>query len=125
MKRRQGIRERKQRRVSGTHEETQVQTEKIRRGLSLLAQWQRIRLPMQRTQLASLTPEDPANCGAAPPVTHKHRGLSLEQEKLLRREARAQQLEEPLLSTPGADVQQGRACAPHRRPRAAESRCVY
>ena len=59
MKRRQGIRERKQRRVSGTHEETQVQTEKIRRGLSLLAQWQRIRLPMQRTQVPSLIREDP------------------------------------------------------------------
>ena len=42
------------------------------RGASLVAQWLRIRLPMQGTQVRSLVREDPTCHGATKPVHHNH-----------------------------------------------------
>ena len=39
-------------------------------GASLVAQWQRIRLPMQETQVGSLIWEDPTHLGATKPMHH-------------------------------------------------------
>ena len=41
---------------------------KGQRGTSLVAQWLRIRLPMQGTQVRALVREDPTCCGATKPV---------------------------------------------------------
>ena len=42
------------------------------RGASLVAQWIRICLPMQETQVRSLVREDPTCCGATKPVHHNY-----------------------------------------------------
>ena len=39
---------------------------------SLVAQWLRIRLPMQGTRVRSLVREDPTCCGATKPVRHNY-----------------------------------------------------
>ena len=39
---------------------------------SLVVQWLRIRLPMQRTQVRSLAREDPTYRGATKPVRHNY-----------------------------------------------------
>ena len=39
-------------------------------GASLVAQWLRICLPMQGTQVRALVREDPTCCGAAKPMCH-------------------------------------------------------
>ena len=39
-------------------------------GASLVAQWLRIRLPMQGTQVRSLVQEDPIRRGATKPASH-------------------------------------------------------
>ena len=39
---------------------------------SLVAQWIRIRLPMQGTQVRALVWEDPTGCGATKPVRHNY-----------------------------------------------------
>ncbi|XP_059854459.1 hepatocyte nuclear factor 1-beta isoform X4 [Delphinus delphis] len=41
-------------------------------GTFLMAQWLRIRLPMQGTQVWALVPEDPTCCGATKPVHHNY-----------------------------------------------------
>ena len=41
-------------------------------GTSLVAQWLRIRLPMQGTQVRALVQEDPTCCRAAKPVRHNY-----------------------------------------------------
>ena len=41
-------------------------------GTSLVAQWLRIRLPMQGTQVRSLVREDPTRRGATKPVSHNY-----------------------------------------------------
>ena len=41
-------------------------------GTSLVAQWLRIRLPMQGTQVRSLVQEDPTCRGATKPVCHNY-----------------------------------------------------
>ena len=41
-------------------------------GTSLVAQWLRIRVPMQGTWVQSLVQEDPACCGATKPVCHNY-----------------------------------------------------
>ena len=48
-----------------SHKETPVRA-------SLVAQWLRICLPVQGTQIRSLVPEDPTCCGAAKPVGHNY-----------------------------------------------------
>ena len=47
-------------------------------GTSLVAQWLRTRLPMQRTQVQALVREDPTCCGATKPVHHNYWGWALE-----------------------------------------------
>ena len=47
-------------------------------GASLVAQWLRIRLPMQGTQVRSLIREDPTCCGATKPVCHNYWACALE-----------------------------------------------
>ena len=44
----------------------------ITRGTSLVAQWLRIRLPMQGTQVRALGREDPTCHGATKPVCHNY-----------------------------------------------------
>ena len=39
---------------------------------SLVAQWSRIRLPMQETRVQALVQEDPTCCGATKPVRHNY-----------------------------------------------------
>ena len=46
--------------------------QKLRRGASLVAQWLRVRLPMQGTQVRALVWEDPTCRGAAGPVSHSY-----------------------------------------------------
>ena len=41
-------------------------------GASLVAQWLRIRLPMQGTWVGALVQEDPTCRGATKPVRHNH-----------------------------------------------------
>ena len=41
-------------------------------GTSLVAQWLRIRLPMQGTWVQALVQEDPTCCGATKPVGHNY-----------------------------------------------------
>ncbi|KAJ8779821.1 hypothetical protein J1605_012203 [Eschrichtius robustus] len=41
-------------------------------GASLVAQWLRIRLPMQETQVRALVRGDPTCCGATKPVRHNY-----------------------------------------------------
>ena len=50
--------------------EKQVKTP--RRGTSLVAQWLRICLPMQGTQVRSLVQEDPTCHGATKPASHSY-----------------------------------------------------
>ena len=45
---------------------------KINKRASLVAQWLRIRLPMQETQVQALVWEDPTRRGAAKPVRHNY-----------------------------------------------------
>ena len=45
---------------------------KLRRGASLVAQWLRIRLPMQGTRVQALVREDPTCRGATKPVRHNY-----------------------------------------------------
>ena len=47
---------------------------------SLVAQWLRIRLPKQGTQVRALVREDPTCCGAAKPVRHNYWACALEPE---------------------------------------------
>ncbi|KAJ8796144.1 hypothetical protein J1605_002273 [Eschrichtius robustus] len=47
------------------------------RGASLVAQWLRIRLPMQGTRVRALVWEDPACRGAAGPVSHDCRACAV------------------------------------------------
>ena len=49
---------------------TFVQKKSIR--ASLVAQWLRIRLPMQETRVRALVREDPTCCGATKPVRHNY-----------------------------------------------------
>ena len=45
---------------------------KLNIGASLVAQWLRVCLPMQGTQVRALVWEDPTCCGAAGPVSHNY-----------------------------------------------------
>ena len=47
-------------------------------GASLVAQWLRIRLPMQGTWVRALVQEDPTCCGATRPVYHNYWACTLE-----------------------------------------------
>ena len=51
---------------------------KWKRGAFLVAQWLRIRLPMQGTQVRSLVREDPTCHGATKPVHHNYWACTLE-----------------------------------------------
>ena len=44
----------------------------VQTGTSLVAQWLRIRLPMQGTQVRALVREDPTCRGATKPVRHNY-----------------------------------------------------
>ena len=46
--------------------------ESSRKRASLVAQWLRIRLPMQGTRVQALVPEDPTCRGATKPATHNY-----------------------------------------------------
>ena len=54
--------------------------ETLRRA-SLVAQWLRIRLPMQGTRVRALVREDPTCHGATKPMRHNYRASSLEARK--------------------------------------------
>ena len=44
----------------------------MRIGASLVAQWLRIHLPMQGTQVRALIGEDPTCCGVTTPACHSY-----------------------------------------------------
>ena len=46
--------------------------QKLRHGTSLVAQWLRIHLPMQGTQVRALVREDPTCRGATKPMRHNY-----------------------------------------------------
>ena len=50
----------------------------MQKGASLVAQWLRIRLPMQGTQVRALVWEDPTCRGATKPVRHNYWACALE-----------------------------------------------
>ena len=50
----------------------------MRRGASLVAQWLRVHLPVQGTQVWALVREDPTCHGAARPASHNYRAYALE-----------------------------------------------
>ena len=52
--------------------------ESVSRGTSLVAQWLRIRLPMQGTRVWALVQEDPTCRGASKPVCHNYWAWALE-----------------------------------------------
>ena len=69
-------------------------------GASLVAQWLRIRLPVQGTRVRALVREDPTYRGAAKPMRHNYwahapRACALQQGKPARWEACALQLRVP------------------------------
>ena len=49
-----------------------VSIKNLSKGASLVAQWLRIRLPMQETRVRTLVGEDPTCRGAAGPVSHNY-----------------------------------------------------
>ena len=50
----------------------EIEYEKVTGGVSLVAQWLRVCLPMQGTWVRALVWEDPACRGAARPVSHNY-----------------------------------------------------
>ena len=50
----------------------EIEHEKVTGGVSLVAQWLRVCLPMQGTWVRALVWEDPACRGAARPVSHNY-----------------------------------------------------
>ena len=54
------------------------QAKKTKLGASLVAQWERIHLPRQETQVQSLVWEDPTYRGATKPVRHNDSVWALE-----------------------------------------------
>ena len=72
--------------------------------VSLVAQWLRIRLPMQGTRVRALVREDPTCHGATKPVHHNYRACT---------RARESQLLSPHATTTEARVP--RACAPQQK----------
>ena len=46
--------------------------EKHKKRTSLVVQWLRVRLPMQRTRVQSLVQKDSTRCGATKPVHHSY-----------------------------------------------------
>ena len=65
-------------RLIGKERRLTMQTHKDRTQASLVAQWIRIRLPMQETQVRSLVREDPTCRGATKPVRHNYWACALE-----------------------------------------------
>ena len=61
-----------------------------------MAQWLRIRLPMQGTQVQALVQEDPTYCGASKPVSHNYWAHVPHLLKPVCSTARAPQQEKPL-----------------------------
>ena len=58
--------------MNTTKESHQITNEDSKKGTSLVAQWLRIRLPMQGTWVRSLVWEDLTCCGATKPVLHNY-----------------------------------------------------
>ena len=53
-------------------------SQKEKNRISLVAQWLRIRLPMQGTRVRALVREDPTCHGTTKPVRHSYRAFTLE-----------------------------------------------
>ena len=87
---------------------------KTQPGASLVAQWLRIRLPMQGIRVRALVWEGPTCRGATKPVSHNYWAHALHLLKPTRSRAHAPQQEKPL---------QWEACAPQRR--VAPTRCNW
>ena len=83
---------------------------KKRQGASLVAQWLRIRLPMQGTRVWALVREDPTCRRATKPIRHNYWACALE-PRVTTTEAHA-----PWACTPQQEKPlQWEACAPQRR----------
>ena len=57
---------------AGVLENTLAVIQKVKHRTSLVAQWLRIRLPMQGTRVRALVREDPTCRGATKPVHHNY-----------------------------------------------------
>ena len=77
-----------------------AQQQRPNAGTSLVAQWLRIRLPMQGTRVQALVREDPTCHGATKPVRHNYRACALEPV-------------EPQLLSPWATTTEARAPRSH------------
>ena len=64
--------------ISGALQTPKSPSLRISAGTSLVAQWLRIRLPMQGTRLRALVREDPTWRGATKPVHHSYLVCALE-----------------------------------------------
>ena len=88
---------------------------------SLVAQWLRICLPMQRTQVRALVWEDPTCCGATGPLSHNYwacacRACAPQQEKPWQWEATTMRSPRTAMKSSRCSPQLGKACAQKRRP---------
>ena len=96
-------------------------------GTSLVAQWLRIRLSMQGTQVRALAQEDPTWRGATKPVHHNYWACALEPSShnywSCTPRAHAPQQEKPLQWEAHAPQRRvAPACTQQRRPNAAENK---
>ena len=83
-------------------------------GTSLVAQWLRIHLPMQGTQVQALVREDPTCCGATKPVSHNCWSLCSTREAAAVRNPHTATKRSP------RSPQLEKACVQQRRPNAAK-----
>ncbi|KAJ8788140.1 hypothetical protein J1605_005439 [Eschrichtius robustus] len=79
---------------------------------SLVAQWLRIRLPMQGTRVRALVREDPTCRGATKPVRHNYGACAL--EPVMEHKLRAGQMENQIINNDRASLaaQWLRICLP-------------
>ena len=62
----------------GHHDYSLMKKKTLKLGTSLVAQWLRIRLPMQGTQVRALVQDDPTCHGATKPMRHNYWACTLE-----------------------------------------------
>ena len=86
-------------------------------GTSLVAQWLRIRLSMQGTQVRALVREDPTCCGAAKPVRHNY----WSPHSATRKATAMRSLRTTTKSSPRSP-QLEKACTQQRRPNTAKNK---
>ena len=89
---------------------------------SLVAQWLRIRLPMQGTRVRALIWEDPTCHGATKPVRHNYWNLCAQSPCSVTREATAMRSPRTTTKNSPCSPQLQKARAQQRRPNAAKNK---